>query len=93
MTIHKRFEYCVVLDTLAVYDSAIPEARSKNIKTLEKLRAEALKLKEEDLGSEELQERFTELEERLWAEVGDLSRFVSAESAERPPGRECFPLE
>ena len=92
-TIHKRFEYCIVLDTLAMYDSAVPETRKKNIKELERLRRIAWEMGEEDHGSEEVRERFDTLEKGLWEEVGDLDRFVSAESDEIPPMRQVFPAE
>ena len=92
-TIHKRFEYCIVLDTLAMYDSAAPETRRKNILALEQLRSTAEGLKEGDLGSSVLQEEFDDLEKALWKEVGDLARFVPAENADIPGGRQCFPAE
>lgn len=89
-TIHKRFEYCVVLDTLAVYDSAVPESRAQNIRELEKLRKEALKLGEDDEGSEKLKGTFDELEKALWEEVGSLSRYVAAENTEMPARRRPY---
>jgi hypothetical protein len=92
-TIHKRFEYCIILDTLAMYDSAVPETRKKNIKELERLRRVAWEMGEEDYGSEGVKERFDKLEKGLWEEVGDLSRFVAAESDEIPPMRQVFPAE
>ena len=92
-TILKRFEYCIILDTLAMYDSAVPETRKKKIKELERLRREAWEMGEEDYGSEEVKERFDRLEKGLWEEVGDLSRFVSAESDDPPPMRKVFPAE
>jgi len=92
-TIHERFEYCIILDTLAMYDSAFPETRKKNIKEVERLRREAWEMGEEDHGSEEVQERFDRLEKGLWEEVGVISRFVPAESDEPPPKRQVFPAE
>jgi hypothetical protein len=92
-TIHKRFEYCIILDTLAMYDSAVPETRKKNIQELERLRRIAWEMVEEDYGSEDVKERFDKLETGLWEEVGDLDRFVAAESDEIPPMRQVFPAE
>ena len=60
---------------------------------VEQLRSKAEGLKEEDLGSSVLQEEFDDLEKALWKEVGDLARFVPAENADIPGGRQCFPAE
>lgn len=92
-TVHKRFEYCIVLDTLAMYDSRVPKTRKRVIRELESLRDEVWELDEDDMGNAELQERFDKLEEALWEEVGDLNRFVPAESDEIPPARDCWPAE
>jgi hypothetical protein len=76
-----------------MYDSAIPETRKKNIKELEKLRRVAWEMGDEEYGSENLKERFDKLEKGLWEEVGELGRFVSAETDEVPPMRQVFPAE
>lgn len=76
-----------------MYDSAVPETRKKNIKELERLRREAWELGEEDYGTEEVKERFNKLEKGLWEEVGDLCRFVPAESNDPPPMRQVFPAQ
>jgi hypothetical protein len=76
-----------------MYDSAVPETRKKNIQELERLRRIAWEMVEEDYGSEDVKERFDKLETGLWEEVGDLDRFVAAESDEIPPMRQVFPAE
>jgi hypothetical protein len=76
-----------------MYDTAVPESRRKNIEELEELRREAWNLGQEDFGSVKLQKRFEGMEKALWLEVGDLSRYVSAETDGIPPRRKCFPAE
>jgi len=76
-----------------MYDSAVLETRKKNIKELERLRREAWEMGEEDCGTEEVKERFDILEKGLWEEVGDLNRFVPAESDDPPPMRQVFPAQ
>jgi len=76
-----------------MYDSAVPETRKKNIKELERLRRIAWEMEEKDHGSKEVMERFDKLEKGLWEEVGDLDRFVAAETDNPPPLRQVFPAE
>jgi len=76
-----------------MYDSAVPKTRKKNIKELERLRRIAWEMGEEDNGSDGVKERFDNLEKGLWEEVGDLERFVAAESDDPPPMRQVFPAD
>ena len=76
-----------------MYDSAVPETRKENIKELERLRRVAWEMGEEDYGTEEVKERFNKLEKGLREEVGNLDRFVPAESDDPPPMRQVFPAQ